>query len=176
MRLLILSLLFMPFSLFAQPGSTQPVKTSKGKLKAETRFLKVLNDIASRYMIDGDMVGGRSAAGYMITLDSSFAIDQNGVLTATWRFKNDTSYYTLHVEFPVGSIEEVYYDFNMGFSMHEGGKEYISKLNSKEIGETSDASIIKVATPGDGKHGPPLHEKLKAALVDVKRYYLKDTL
>jgi hypothetical protein len=140
------------------------VATAQSKQKAEKEFLAHLNDILK----DSDEQHWKYKG--VMTIDSAFAINKEGILSVTVRYTDDTSFIRTRMEAPVKNIKWVAYDL---YLILEYKKEevtvYESEVNSNELKEISKTNYFHIGAPlpEDMKR----QEKLQRLLDKVMPFY-----
>ena len=93
-------LIWLVMLYFIQPVSLQ----AQSKQKAEKEFLAELNNILYKSRKQHSLYEG------IMTVDSAFAINKEGILSVTLRYTNDSSYKRVRLQAPVKDISLVRYD------------------------------------------------------------------
>lgn len=137
---------------------------AQSQQKAEKEFVTHLNNILK----DSDEQHWKYKG--VMTIDSAFAINKEGILSVTVRYTDDTSFIRTRIEAPVKNIKWVAYDL---YLILEYNKEevtvYESEVNSNELKESSKTNYFHIGAPlpEDMKR----QEKLQGLLDKVLIYY-----
>src|SRR6478752_3658048 len=81
---------------------------AQSKQKAEKEFLKQLNSI-----LKNSKQQHWAYEGNVMSIDSAFAINKEGILSVTVRYTSDTSFVRVRLAAPVSKIDTVRYDLYM---------------------------------------------------------------
>jgi hypothetical protein len=116
--------------------------TAQTQQKAEKEFVTHLNNILK----DSDEQHWKYKG--VMTIDSAFAINKEGILSVTVRYTDDTSFIRTRMEAPVKNIKWVAYDL---YLILEYNKEevtvYESEVNSNELKESSKTNYFHIGAP-----------------------------
>lgn len=139
-KTIVISLIFILLAPTATLAQTQQ--------KAEKEFVTHLNNILKYSDEQHWKYKG------VMTIDSAFAINKEGILSVTVRYTDDTSFIRTRMEAPVKNIKWVAYDL---YLILEYNKEevtvYESEINSNELKESSKTNYFHI--------GAPLPEEMK---------------
>lgn len=115
---------------------------AQSQQKAEKEFLAHLNNILK----DSDEQHWKYKG--VMTVDSAFAINKEGILSVTVRYTDDTSFIRTRMEAPVKNIKWVAYDL---YLILEYKKEevtvYESDANSNELKESFKTNYFHIGAP-----------------------------
>ena len=106
--------------------------------QAEREFVAQLNDIV-RYS------SGARSWEYegKYSVDSLFRISKTGILSITFRYTTDTSFVRIRMAAPVSKMQDVFYDYYLGFEFKQNWVTiYKSAINKNESFSGSFANSI----------------------------------
>jgi len=135
------------------------------KQKAEKEFLKQLN-----IALKNSKQQHSAYEGSVMTIDSAFAINKEGILSVTVRYTNDSSFVRTRMTAPVSKIDTVRYDFYLILEYKDTLVTfYQSDPGSNDLKETNKGGWFHVGAPlpEDFKY----QENLQKALDNVLKYY-----
>jgi hypothetical protein len=137
--------------------------TAQSKQKSEKQFLKELDAVLKK--------SSRHNSGYegVMTIDSSFAISKEGILSVTVRYTTDTSVKRVRITAPVRGIQLVRYDL---YLILEYGEDVVTVFESDKGSEFkavyhSDWFNVGSPMPEDVIY----QEKVQKALEGLYRFY-----
>lgn len=132
------------------------------KETTEKAFLHILNAIVKKYPY---------AETDEVLIDSLFSIN-NGFLTGTYRQYTPEGIVMKRLSMPVAKMQEVWYDYNMGFYLEENtGTIQVTNPGETNFVEESTTGMLYLATLKDGVYGWRWKEQLTIALEALKKYY-----
>jgi len=135
---------------------------------AEKEFLKTLNQALEIGI--GQMPPEEPAC----TVDTSFAIDENGILSLTLRYKNndkDSSFYIQRYTVPLRLISNVFYDVYIGLECYNDAV-YIrrTKKNTVIYNQYALTNLWHIGILPEDK-AKELQPKLFALVRELRRWY-----
>ena len=154
-RLIIFLVLLLPF-----------ITTAQSRQKAEKKFLAELNSILKNSK-DNDHWNKPG----LMSIDSPFAINTQGILSATVRFKDeDGEVIRARMQAPVEKIVDVAYDLFLilDYKTDEVIK-YESEVNNELLNEMYKSNYFHVGEPVSD--GYKKQKKLQGLLERVLKYY-----
>ncbi|MBC7418264.1 MAG: hypothetical protein H7325_08930 [Pedobacter sp.] len=133
---------------------------AQSKKKAEKGFVQQLNTLIKK--------SSRQSSGYngIMTIDSAFAINKQGMLSVTVRYRSDTSFIRVRTTAPVNKINTLRYDLYMILEYKDNLVTfYESAPGSNVLVETGKGGWFHVGAPMPENY--MYKEKLQAALDKV---------
>ncbi|MDB5203065.1 MAG: hypothetical protein JWQ27_2474 [Ferruginibacter sp.] len=137
---------------------------AQSKQKAEREFLQQLSQILKKSAVQHWGFEGK------MTVDSTFAINRDGLLSLTVRYHSDTGYTRSRMVVPMNKIREVAYDLYIILRSEDDQVIYYESENNKEeLHETGKGYFFHIGAPlpEDVKY----QEKLQKALDKVLKFY-----
>ena len=133
--------------------------------QAEREFVAQLNDIV-RYS------SGARSWEYegKYSVDSLFRISKTGILSITFRYTTDTSFVRIRMAAPVSKMQDVFYDYYLGFEFKQNWVTiYKSAINKNAMKEFGTDYLFHIGVPT--WEGEKKQERLQKALAVLKKYY-----
>ena len=153
-------LIWLVMLYFIQPVSLQ----AQSKQKAEKEFLAELNNILYKSRKQHSLYEG------VMTVDSAFAINKEGILSVTLRYTNDSSYKRVRLQAPVKDISLVRYDLYLILEYTDKLVTYFeSQWGSEVLEETGKGGWFHVGAPLP--EDVAYQQRVQKALNKVKLHY-----
>ncbi|SEW49756.1 hypothetical protein [Chitinophaga arvensicola] len=147
---------------FAQQGPNPG-----SRAKAAAVFTKLLNDAASAYPPELS-----NLTESMAKIESSFRVNEEGILSVTFRYPVENSYSLYRLTAPVSAIKGIFYDYYIGLEFAANVvKIEESDKGSRELKENNTLALFHIARPGDGPEGEKLKIKMEQALQVFQENY-----
>ena len=135
------------------------------KQKAEKEFLNQLNSILKK-----SKQQHWAYEGNVMSIDSAFAINKEGILSVTVRYTSDTSFVRVRLAAPVSRIDTVRYDLYMILEYKDHDVIiFESEPGSNELKEVNKSGLFHVGAPSPEDF--VYHDKLQKALDNLLKYY-----
>ena len=135
--------------------------------KAELEFIKRLNTIANNSVAPSP----REFEG-KYSIDSAYAISKTGLLSTTFRYTTDTSFFRMRLTVPISKIRDIFYDYYLVMVCDPNAVTiYRSATNRKAVKESGNDYLFHIGVPVSA--GEVQQEKLQQALVALQHYYGK---
>ena len=135
------------------------------KQQAEKDFITQLNDIVRK---SSEPSPWANEGKYSI--DSLFHISKTGILSITFRYTTDTSFVRIRMAAPVSKMQDVFYDYYLGFEFKQNWVTiYKSAINKNAMKEFGTDYLFHIGVPT--WEGEKKQEKLQKALAVLKNYY-----
>ncbi len=140
------------------------IASAQTKQKAEKEFVAKLNSILKNSKEQHWKYTG------VMTIDSAFAINKEGVLSVTVRYTDDASVVKTRMEAPVKKIKSVAYDLYLILEYKtDEVTVYESEVNSNELKQVDKTNYFHIGAPL--KEGEKQQGKLQELLDKLLKYY-----